>query len=66
MARTGSRFHRAVGEAGGAAAHTPPRPLRPGPAANDNRAPLLRRLLLPLIGLAGLGSLAAALYTYFA
>jgi hypothetical protein len=62
VARTG----RALGEAGGTAAPTPPRPLRYGPAANDNRAPLLRRLLLPLVGLAGLGTLAAALYTYLA
>ena len=66
MARTGSRFHRPVGEAGGTAAPAAPRPVRHGPAANDNRAPLLRRLLLPLIGLAFLGTIAAALYSYLA
>ena len=66
MARTGSRFHRPVGETGGTAAAPPPRPVRLGPAANDNRQPLLRRLLLPLIGLAGIGTLAAALYSLLA
>ena len=65
MARTGSRF-RAVGEAGGPSAPARPHPARPRQAANDNRAPLVRRLLLPLIGLVGLGSLAAVLYTYLA
>ena len=65
MASTGSSF-RAVGESNRAARIAAPRPLRLGTAANDNRAPLMRRLLPALIGLAGLGGLAAALYTFLA
>jgi hypothetical protein len=64
VASTGSRF-RTV-EAGSPVAPVRRLPARPRQAANDNRAPLFKRLLLPLIGLAGLASAAAALYTYFA
>ena len=56
------RFTQRSGEQGGVAPPAPLRPLRLRPAANDNRAPLLRRLLLPLLALTTMGGLAAALY----